>query len=57
LGIQPIEALARILEIEAFLKKILVFKSAQSVPYCSGRKICFAYYILLRQKAARLKHL
>jgi hypothetical protein len=48
LGIQPIEALARILEIEAFLKKILVFKSAQSVPYGSCRKISLAYYVLLR---------
>jgi hypothetical protein len=52
LGVQPVEALARILKIEAFLKKILVFKSAQGIPYGSGRKISLAYYIFLRQKCA-----
>jgi hypothetical protein len=52
LDIQPVEALARILKIEAFLKKILAFKSTQSIPYGSGRKISLAYYIFLRQKVA-----
>ena len=44
-------ALARILEIEALLKDILLLQSVQGVPYGPRRKICLGDDIFLRQKA------
>jgi len=50
--IQPIEALASILEIEAFLKYVLLFEPGQGIPHGSGRQIGLGHYIFLGQEAA-----
>lgn len=50
--IQSIEALARILEIEALLKDMLFLQSVQGIPYGPLRKIGLGDDIFLRQKAA-----
>jgi len=51
-GVQPIEALARVLEVESLLKKVLFSKPAQGIPDCSGRQVGLIYDIFLGQKAA-----
>jgi len=48
---QSIEALARVLEIEALLKNMLLLQSVQGIPHSPRRKICLCDDILLRQKA------
>jgi hypothetical protein len=50
LRIQSIEALARILEIEALLKDMLLLQSVQGVPHGPLRKICLGDDVFLRQK-------
>ncbi|MHB8119980.1 MAG: hypothetical protein ACYDHX_14870 [Methanothrix sp.] len=49
--IQSIEDLARILEIEALLKDMLLLQSVQGIPYGPWRKIRLGDDIFLRQKA------
>ncbi len=48
LGVQPVKALAGVLEMESLLNKILISQPAQGVPDGSGWKICLAYNIFLR---------
>jgi len=50
--IQSIEALARILEIEALLKDMLLLQPAQGISHGSRRKIGFGNYIFLREEYA-----
>ena len=47
---KSIEALARVLEIEALLKDMLLLQSVQGVPYGPLRKICLGDDVFLRQK-------
>lgn len=47
---ESIEALARVLEIEALLKDMLLLQSVQGVPYGPLRKICLGDDVFLRQK-------
>ena len=51
LRVQSIEALARVLEIEALLKDVFLLQSVQGVPDGPRRKIRLGDDILLRQKA------
>jgi len=54
--IYPIQALARILEIEALLQYFFFFQPVQGIAHCSGWKIGLLCNIFLCQKAARFKH-
>lgn len=49
--VQSIEALARVLKIEALLNDIHILQSIQGVSNGSGRQICFGNDIFLSQKA------
>ena len=47
-AVQPVQALARILEIEALLKYVFFLQPVQGISDCSCGKIALPYYILLR---------